>query len=252
MNCNYVMKKVISILTVLFFVTVNGQTLLYDNVFIKANDVQAYDDLIKNHFSKVHKERVKRGDLVQWDVWKVVDTPQEDFTHMVTYIYDIEKYPNQGIKPHELAGLSESQWLTIYEKVNGLRERVAQAKWIDIGKGMVRKKGMEYLPNIMVLNMIEAKDGKWGSYENEELKRTSEINPDGARVGWSFHRRIGEYGDDVYFTHATIDWFDSYKSYLQNWYFKASDRKKGAFEWNKLRRLKKMVVMEKFISTQDK
>ena len=41
---------------------------------------------------------------------------------------------------------------------------------------MVRKKGMEYLPNIMVLNMIEAKDGKWGSYENEELKRTSEIN----------------------------------------------------------------------------
>ena len=54
------MKKIISILTLLFFITVNGQTLLYDNVFIKANDVQAYDDLIKNHFSKVHKERVKK------------------------------------------------------------------------------------------------------------------------------------------------------------------------------------------------
>jgi len=31
--------------------------------------------------------------LLQWDVWKVVDTPQEDFTHMVTYIYDLDKYP---------------------------------------------------------------------------------------------------------------------------------------------------------------
>ena len=58
------------------------------------------------------------------------------------------------------------------------------------------------------------------------LKELPRLISDGARVGWSFHRRIGEYAfDDVYFTHATIDWFDSYKSYLQNWYFKASDRK---------------------------
>ena len=35
---------------------------------------------------------------------------------------------NEGIKPHELAGLSESQWLTIYEKVNGLREIIKPKK----------------------------------------------------------------------------------------------------------------------------
>ena len=39
---------------------------------------------------KFHNEIVKNGMLLQWDVWKVVDTSQEDFTHMVTYIYDMK------------------------------------------------------------------------------------------------------------------------------------------------------------------
>ncbi|HCQ23653.1 MAG TPA: hypothetical protein DIT52_00470 [Flavobacteriaceae bacterium] len=246
------MKKLLLICLLLFIASpAIGQTKLYDSVFINAKDPVAYDEFIKEHYAKIHKERVKRGYLLQWDVWKVVDTPQEDFTHMVTYIYDIEKYPNQGTKAYEMVGMSQHQWLTIQEKVNSIRDRIGQAKWSDLGNGMVRKKGMDYLPNIMVLNMIHAKEGSWGTYEKEELKRTAKIPANSARVGWSFHRRIGEYGDDILFTHLTIDWFDSYKSYLQNWYFEAQDRQENDFDWNELRQLKKMVVLEKFISSTD-
>ena len=244
------MKKIFLLIFSLFFtLTLIGQTKLYDNVFIKAENIGAYDDFIKEHYSKIHNERVKKGLLIQWDVWKVIDTPQEDFTHMVTYIYDIEKYPNTT-KAYEMLGMSSLQWSTIQEKVNKMRDRVAQVKWIDLGSA--RKKGIDYLPKIMILNMMKVKDGKMASYENEEINRTKKIENNSTRIGWNFHRRIGEYGNDVYFTHATIDWFDSYKDYLKGWYSEPADSQSNSFNWNDLRELKKMVVMEKLISSTDK
>ena len=241
-------KNIFLLITVIVPLVTIGQTKLYDNVFIKADDVNAYDNFLKEHYAKIHKERVNQGMLLQWDVWKVVDTPQEDFTHMITYIYDIEKYPNQAA-PYEMLGMSNLQWGTIQKKVNQMRERVAQVKWIDLGSA--RKKGMDDLPEVMVLNMMKVKDGKAGSYEKEEIKRTKSINNNSTRVGWNFHRRIGEYGNDVYFTHATIDWFDSYKDYLKGWYGEWSDSTGKGFNWNELRELKKMVVMKKLISSKD-
>ena len=242
-------KYVFFVLASLSTISIFGQTKLYDNVFIKANDISAYDKFIKEHYAKVHNERVNKGMLLQWDVWKVIDTPQEDFTHMVTYIYDIEKYSTQASAPYEMVGMSNLQWATIQNKVNQMRERVAQVKWIDLGSA--RKKGVDYLPEIMVLNMMKAKDGKAGSYEKEEIKRTKSLSDNSNKVGWNFHRRIGEYGNDIYFTHATIDWFDSYKDYLSGWFGEWSDANGQGFNWDDLRELKKMVVMKKMISSTD-
>ena len=163
------MKKLIFLFISLFTISIFGQTKLYDNVFIKADNVYDYDQFIKEHYAKIHNARIDKGMLLQWDVWKVIDTPQEDFTHMVTYIYDIEKYPNEAT-PNEMVGMSNLQWATIQDKVNQMRERVAQVKWIDLGSA--RKKGVDYLPEIMVLNMMKVKNGKAGSYEKEEIKRT--------------------------------------------------------------------------------
>ena len=236
------------LLTSLFTIYTFGQTKLYDNIFIKAGDINAYDEFIKEHYAKIHNERVNKGMLIQWDVWKVIDTPQEDFTHMVTYIYDIEKYPNETAA-YEMVGMSNLQWATIQDEVNKMRERVAQVKWIDLGSA--RKKGVDYLPEIMVLNMMKVLNGKAENYEKEEIKRTKSINNNSNKVGWNFNRRIGEYGNDIYFTHATIDWFDSYKDYLSGWFGEWSDGNGQGFNWDDLRELKKMVVMKKMISSTD-
>ena len=67
------------LLAFLFTISTFGQTKLYDNVFIKAEDISTYDKFIKEHYAKIHNERVDKGILIQWDVWKVIDTPQEDF-----------------------------------------------------------------------------------------------------------------------------------------------------------------------------
>jgi len=44
--------------------------------------------------------------LLQWDVWKVVDNPQEDFTHMITYIFDIDKF-GESINPQSYLGMTD-------------------------------------------------------------------------------------------------------------------------------------------------
>jgi len=43
----------------LFALISTAQTKLYDIVFIKAHDVQAYDNYIKETFSKIHTNRIK-------------------------------------------------------------------------------------------------------------------------------------------------------------------------------------------------
>ena len=239
------MKNKILLFILLVAFNVNGQEKLYNIVFIKAHDVQAYDSYIKETFSKIHTNRIKEGKLLQWDVWKVVDNPQEDFTHMVTYIFDMDKYPVES-NTREYFDMTDKSWELMWSDINEIRERVAQVKWIDLGSA--RKKGVDYLPEIMVLNFMNANPKKWGTYEKTELSYTKTIPSNSLRVGWNFHRRIDDYGSDNYFSHVTIDWYDEYKDFLKTGLGPVSDVARNATDWSKLRDLKKRVVMSKFIS----
>ena len=125
------MKKLFSI--ILLFTCFNSfsQELVFQQVFIKAHDVEAYDAFLKNHFSKIHQKRVDEGGLFAWDAWKVVDTPQEDFTHMVTYIYDFTKEPAEW-NAMEALGMNETQMSSVMKNVSSIRERVGKATLNDL------------------------------------------------------------------------------------------------------------------------
>ena len=239
------MKKIFLLTFFLFASIAIGQTKLYDIVLVKAHDVQAYDNYIKETFSKIHTNRIKEGKLLQWDVWKVVDNPQEDFTHMITYIFDMDKYPLET-GAREYFDMTDKSWELMWKDVNSIRERVGQVKWIDLGSA--RKKDIDYLPQIMVLNFMSANPKKWGTYEKTELSNTKSIPDNSLRVGWNFHRRIDDYGSDNYFSHVTIDWYDEYKDFLKTSLGSVSDVSRNSLDWSKLRDLKKRVVMYKFIS----
>ena len=161
------MKKLLTIILFLFCFNSFSQELVFQQVFIKAHDVEAYDAFLKNHFSKVHQKRVDEGGLFAWDAWKVVDTPQEDFTHMVTYIYDFDKEPAEW-NAMEAVGMNETQMSSVMKNVESIRERVGKATLNDLAS--VRKKGAEEVPNIMVLNFMKVKNDLFSSYETAEIK----------------------------------------------------------------------------------
>ena len=237
------MKKfILSILVIISFSS-KSQTLVFDQMFIKAHDIDLYDDYITDHFSNIMGKRVENGTLHAWDVWKVIENPQEDFTHMITFIYDFDKEESEW-NNQELSGLSEVVSEAIMKDVNIIRERVGRAKLNDLGS--VRKKGAPAVPNIMVLNFMKVKDHLYKSYETAEIEGTKKISENDLRVGWNFHRRLDDYGSDTYFSHITIDWYDNYRDYLRSNMGDVYDSKDR--EWNKLRDLKKRVVMRQLVS----
>lgn len=235
-------KLILSILVVISFSS-KSQTLVFDQMFIKAHDIDLYDDYITDHFSNIMGKRVENGTLHAWDVWKVVENPQEDFTHMITFIYDFDKEESEW-NNQELSGLSEVVSEAIMKDVNIIRERVGRAKLNDLGS--VRKKGAPAVPNIMVLNFMKVKDHLYKSYETAEIEGTKKISENDLRVGWNFHRRLDDYGSDTYFSHITIDWYDNYRDYLRSNMGDVYDSKDS--EWNKLRDLKKRVIMRQLVS----
>ena len=183
------MKKfILSILVVISFSS-KSQTLVFDQMFIKAHDIDLYDDYITDHFSNIMGKRVENGTLHAWDVWKVIENPQEDFTHMITFIYDFDKEESEW-NNQELSGLSEVVSEAIMKDVNIIRERVGRAKLNDLGS--VRKKGAPAVPNIMVLNFMKVKDHLYKSYETAEIEGTKKISENDLRVGWNFHRRLDD------------------------------------------------------------
>ena len=235
-------KYFLSILFIISFSS-KSQTLVFDQMFIKAHDIDLYDDYITDHFSDIMGKRVENGTLYAWDVWKVIQNPQEDFTHMITFIRDFDKEENEW-NNQELSGLSEVVNDAIMKDVNLIRERTGRAKLNDLGS--VRKNGAAAVPNIMVLNFMKVKDHLYKSYETAEIEGTKKISDNDLRVGWNFHRRLDDYGSDTYFSHITIDWYDNYRDYLKSNMGDVYDSKDS--EWNRLRDLKKRVVMRKLVS----
>ena len=235
-------KYFLSILVIISFSS-KSQTLVFDQMFIKAHDIDLYDDYITDHFSDIMGKRVENGTLYAWDVWKVIQNPQEDFTHMITFIRDFDKEENEW-NNQELSGLSEVATDAIMKDVNLIRERTGRAKLNDLGS--VRKNGAAAVPNIMVLNFMKVKDHLYKSYETAEIEGTKKISDNDLRVGWNFHRRLDDYGSDTYFSHITIDWYDNYRDYLKSNMGDVYDSKDS--EWNRLRDLKKRVVMRKLVS----
>ena len=116
-----------------------SQTLVFDQIFIKAHDVDLYDSYLKDHFSKVMGERVDNGSLFAWDVWKVIQNPQEDYTHMLTFIYDFDKEETSWESP-----FSEIINDAVMKDISSIRDRVARTKLNNLA--FIRKDGAPAVP----------------------------------------------------------------------------------------------------------
>ncbi|MDA0793861.1 MAG: hypothetical protein O3C13_04465 [Bacteroidetes bacterium] len=239
------MKK-ISFLLIFFISTVGviGQNLVYEQTFIKAHNVSAYDDYIENVFAITHQQRLDAGIIVGWDVWKVVDNPSENFTHMLTTIYDIDMQSKidefQWTKPDYV---SQRDLLIKGKDLEEVRDIVAVAKYM--GLASIRKKGTPQVPEYLAFNLIKLKGDKWKSYEDAELNGTKSIDDNSIRVGWDFARRIDDYGTDISHTHVTVDWYTSHADYLKTFMGKdLQDASKEYQQMLKLRDLKYRVLMK--------
>ena len=242
------MKKYYTLIAALLVsVTTFSQQIIFEGTYVKAHDIEAYDEYIEHVFSKVHQQRIDKGLIIGWDVWKVVDNPQEDFTHMLTTIYQVENQEEiNEFQPTWGDGLFSRDATLRSQDLSSIREIVGVVKYM--GLAQIRKSGIEEVPSYLVMNIIKLKNEKWKSYENEEVNGKRLLSENDLRVGWDCHRRIDDYGTDISHTHVTADWYDSHESFLRSFMGSASDSNKAYQKMLSLRDLKYRVLMKKHMS----
>ena len=239
------MKKITLLFLLLFTSGVIAQGLVFENTYINAHDVQTYDNYIENVFSKVHQQRIDAGIIVGWDVWKVYDAPQENFTHIFTTIYQVDMQEKiNAFEPEWSESLTERDWGMRSKDLKEVREIVGVVKYM--GLAQVRKSGAADVPEFMAFNVIKLKGDKWKSYESAEINGTKSLSAQDNRVGWDFARRIDDYGTDISHTHVTVDWYSSHSDFLKSFMgSNISDADRAYQSMMKLRDLKYRVLLKK-------
>ena len=79
---------ILLIITFCFAVSINAQDKVYVNLWygkVKNENVEKHLELEEKFFSKYHKERIKNGDIVGWDMWQIVNPAANDMT--TTFVY---------------------------------------------------------------------------------------------------------------------------------------------------------------------
>ncbi len=241
-------KKYYLFILLLSSITITAQNLVFEQTFINAKNIQAYDNYIENVFSKTHQQRLDAGIIIGWDVWKVLDNPAENFTHMLTTVYDVEMQGKiDDFKWERPENVSQRDMQLRGKDLSEIREIVAVVKYM--GLAQIRKEGGAEIPDFMSFNVIKLKGDKWKSYENAEINGTKSIAANSLREGWDFARRIDDYGTDISHTHVTVDWYASHEDYLKNMMGRnISDASKEYQQMMKLRDLRYRVLLKKHYS----
>lgn len=231
------------------------QNLLFEQTFIHAEDVGAYDEYLKSDFIKIAQARLDAGAIVGWDVWKAVPNQNLDFTHMVTTITDITDDKDYELNYNEMLGMSEERAEMFNDNVAKIRTIKRRQLWnilANIDSNGSAKIGKA--PQFMVLNLMKVHELKnYSKYEQLEVANTSKIEEGDARVAWTLHRRLDNLGTDVYYTHTTIDWFDNWKDFIKSNMgpsFGPKEWPKAWSEMDKIRDLRNRVMLWKYLEVK--
>ena len=83
------MKKLLILCTVWFQVNVAfSQNIVLDFSFVDAKNPGVYDAHLNTYFKVYNQKLIDDGQILGWHAWKVINGPQEPFTHVVVSIYD--------------------------------------------------------------------------------------------------------------------------------------------------------------------
>jgi hypothetical protein len=231
------------------------QNLLFEQTLVHATDIEAYDEYLKSTYAKIAQGRLDAGAIVGWDVWKVVQNQDNDYTHMITTISDITDEKEYKLDYNQLMGMSEESAELFQSNVNKIRTIKRRHLWNMLAN--VTKDGSTGIgeaPNFMVINLMKVYQWKNSAkYEKLELELNPKINTGDARVGWSFHRRLDNFGTDVYYSHSTIDWYNNWKDYIKSNMGPSSVSNvypKVLTEIDKIRDLKNRILLWKFLEVK--
>lgn len=189
---------------------------------VKNSDVENHIKNEKLTFAKVHEDRIKRGEIIGWDMWKLVSP--EDTKGETTFLYatiysDIEKANLWSKNPQEyikrVAGANPENFTklvnTVVSDYTGTKNIVTVVKANDAANGKYDSKGNNFNIKYVVLNSMQVDPYRGSEYEKfagETLKPNRKQNE--KLQGWSLHKVLNVYGKNK-INYYTVDFYSSLK-----------------------------------------
>ena len=207
------------IMTFCFVVSINAQDKLYVNLWygkVKNENVEKHLELEEKFFSKYHKERIKNGDIVGWDMWQIVNPAANDMT--TTFVYShLTTSLSGGNNPSidKLEGISAGDWRGA--QIQTSRNYVRNYQVLVSLKGGYGPQANGTPPPVVVLNYMDVKPYKAAEYEKMELETFMPAHKEaGLRKGWGLHKVLNHYGSEQGFNYITADFYDDLETVYNN------------------------------------
>ncbi len=217
------MKKLLLLIAILWIgntaIAQEAETLylLFEFMHVDNEQEAAYGET-ESFWEKIHEQRVKNGDALGWDLWRILPGGENQGSqYMTVSLYndpvkmmdggDFNKaltgaYPemSEADRTKKMMHTSKSRDLThrVY-----LQQIATTTPEYEMPVGMVAR-----------LNFMKVEPGQSSAFEKAEVEVFQPLHQqsvsDGRLASWGLLRNMLGYGSDSYATHMTVDMYSSY------------------------------------------
>jgi len=222
------MKK---LLMLLILVVLSTNAIAQDKLYLifefmeVDNEQEAAYMETEEFWQKIHQQRVKNGDIIGWDLWRLQPGGEnQHFQYMTVNLY------NDPVKMFEGGGGFEAALKAAYPNLSEeeLNKRMnATSKSRDLAVRVyleqIDKTDEEYempLGTVAAINLMKVLPGNFGKYEKMESEifkpmHQKDVDND-QRESWGLLRIMSPapYASDTYASHITVDMYKDFKQFF--------------------------------------
>ncbi|MBZ9631274.1 hypothetical protein LB465_10835 [Salegentibacter sp. LM13S] len=199
--------------------------LIFEFMKVDNEQEQSYMET-ETFWEKIHVQRVKNGDILGWDLWRLQPGGEDQgYQYLTVSLY------NDPLKMMSGAGDFEAALNAAYpnmsdadrtEEFNNTAKSRDLAKRVYLEQIAVTEDEFEMpIGTVAGINLMKATDGNFEKYENFETQifqpmHQKEIDA-GVRGNWSLMRYMLPVGSDVYASHIAVDMYRDYNQLFNSW-----------------------------------
>lgn len=217
------MKKTLTLLGLLLLtLTVSAQENVYSVVeFMKVDADQDSAYLaVENYWEKIHKQRIKNGDLVSWELWTLKPGGEDQgyqYLTISTYASRAKMFSEWGdidvLAKKAIPGITDSEVTSLIKNTNKSRDLALRYYLKEIDK---TSDDYTYpIGTVATVTMMKSTSENFSAYEKAEMeffkpRHQNEIEK-GQRSSWKFYRFLSPTGSDTYASHITMNVYKDYE-----------------------------------------
>ena len=248
-------KTILFLLVTVFSLQVMAQNKQYVEFFfgtVKSANAENHIQNEKATFAKIHADRIKRGEIVGWDLWELVSPgdAKGETTYLYATVYnDIDKAGLWNKNFNEYVKRAAGSNIAAFTKTvnaviadyTSMSDIITVVKSSDAANGKYDEKGVNDKIKYLVLNEMIVDRYHASEYEklaSETLKPNRKQNTN--LQGWGLQKILNVYGEDK-INYYTVDFYNSLKDiydYRENTNIYSEENIKTSKEIEKIRVLK--------------